>query len=173
MTQPVLPDQLLNFTPEQKALIDQALLFLAEKIQSPLVMVSDVSGQLLMYRGKLSREHSAGLSALAAGGFAAGMEIGNFLGLRDENKFHQHLLEGKTINLYTMRVGDELLLITAFTRRTNLGLVRIFTERARQELLTVAQAASLNPRLRTPEETHLDDVISTGITQQVDDLFAD
>ena len=173
MSHTVLPDQLLNFTPEQKAQIDQCLLYLAKRIKSPLVMISDVSGQLLVYQGKLSTNHSAGLSALAAGGFAAGAEIGNYLGLHDQNQFNQQLLEGKAINLYTMRVGNELLLITAFTRQTNLGLVRIFTERAQQELCAIAQAASTNPRVSNLAESQLDDAVSTAIEQQMDDLFAD
>ena len=173
MSQTALPDQLLNFTPEQKEQIDQSLLRLAKKLKAPLVMIADISGQLLMYQGKLSADHSAGLSALAAGGFAAGMEIGNYLGLRDQNQFRQQLLEGKAVNLYTVRVGTELLLITAFTRQTNLGLVRIFAERAQQEILTIAQAASSNPRISSSEDTHLDEAMGSSINQQMDDLFAE
>lgn len=168
----------LMFTAEQKQNMDHTLMRLADRIAAPLVMVSDVSGRLVLYRGRLSSAQSTALAALAAGSFGAGVEMGNFLGLRNANAFRQQLHEGAAANLYTLAVGQELLLIIAFTGQTTLGLVRVYAQKAQKELLLLAAVAN-EARDKAVEEGTLkmddsgeDGTFGDQVSKQLDDLFS-
>jgi predicted regulator of Ras-like GTPase activity (Roadblock/LC7/MglB family) len=170
MTQAKLHDRPLIFDQQQTHEIDRCLLRLADHIAAPLVMLADISGRLIIYRGRLSAMQSTGLAALAAGSFAAGDEIGNFLGLR--NNFQSQLLEGNLANLYSLKVGPELLLIIAFTGKTTLGMVRIFAQQARQELLVWAEAAT-KMREEAAAEIAVEDGFDEAVKKQLDELFTE
>ncbi|HRQ41670.1 MAG TPA: roadblock/LC7 domain-containing protein [Chloroflexota bacterium] len=163
----------LQFDGGQRQQIDRCLLHLADQIGSPLVMLADVSGRLVLYRGRLSSSQSTGLAALAAGGFAAGKEIGHFLGLR--NSFQHQLLEGDLANLYILAVGPELLLIVAFTKQTMLGMVRLFSQQAQHELLDVAREASIEREKATNEadSRQVEPEFGLELNRQLDELFTD
>ena len=161
----------LVFDQKLTAMVDRCLMRLADQIGSPLVMLADVSGRLIIYRGRLSSTQSTGLAALAAGGFAAGEEIGNFLGLEHDN-FSSQLLEGNLANLYTVKVGPELLLIIAFTSATTLGMVRVFALQTRKELLIWAEMAA-KERDEMTVEVSLEDGFDKAVKQQLDDLFTE
>ena len=173
MSQGILHSQPLTFTTEQRQRIDRCLLRLSDHLGAPLVMLVDVSGRLVLYRGRLSAAQSTGLGALGAGGFAAGLEIGHFLGLRGKNRFKRHLLEGTLANLYLMTIGEELLLITAFTQKTTLGMVRLFSDQAQLELLVIAQEAVIDRKLaaETMADVRPDEGFGDEVTRQLDELF--
>lgn len=166
-----LDNQPLIFDDQQRQKIDRALLRLADQAGSPLVMLADISGQLVLYRGRLPATQSAGLAALAAASFAANIEIGNFLGL--PNNFKQQLLEGDLANLYTMKVGEELLLIVAFTQHTMLGLVRLLAQQTREDLLVLARAAE-KARYQAQQQPQqaIDANFGRDLQTQLDDLFS-
>jgi predicted regulator of Ras-like GTPase activity (Roadblock/LC7/MglB family) len=166
-----LNDQPLLFNLQQRQQIDRCLLRLADQAASPLVMLADISGQLVLYRGRLPATQSAGLAALAAASFAANIEIGNFLGL--PNNFKQQLLEGEIANLYTMTVGAELLLIIAFTQQTMLGLVRLLAQQAQHELLVLVRAAEKARRKAQQQPDQMVDAkFGQEVQTQLDDLFS-
>ncbi len=171
MTQTNLHDRPLTFDAKQQQQMDRCLLQLSDQTGSPLVMVADVSGRLVLYRGRLPAMQSTGLAALAAGSFAAGQEIGHFLGL--QNSFQQQLLEGDQANLYTLAVGPELLLIVAFTRKTMLGIVRLLSQQAQQELLALAQEAAIErERAAQTEQPDVEAGFGEALSQQLDELFS-
>lgn len=161
----------LTFTQEQKKEMDRYLLRLADQIAAPLVMLADISGRLIVYRGRLSASKGMGLAALAGGSFAAGSEIGRFLGLPEA--FNQQLLEGKFANLYISSLSEDLLLVVAFTKKTTLGMVRLFTQQAQEDLRELIEAA----KFAREEQMRLgknkpDAGFDEGIISQLDDLFA-
>lgn len=168
----------LMFTAEQRQQMDHSLMNLADRIAAPLVMVSDVSGRLVLYRGRLPAAQSTALAALAAGSFGAGVEMGHFLGLRNAYAFRQQLHEGAAANLYTVAVGQELLLIITFTGQTTLGLVRVYAEKAQKELLVLAAVAN-EAREKAVKEGKLkidnsgsDGTFGDQVNKQLDDLFS-
>ena len=174
MSSTTLHNSPLVFDSTQMQEIDHILLWLADQIGAPLVMVTDVSGRLLIYRGRLSSSQSSGLAALAAGSFAAGVEIGNFLGLQENKGFQHQLLEGRLANLYTLTVGDDLLLVIAFTDKTTLGMVRLFSQQAQGELLKLADAANIaREQSQLTEVRKPADGFNEELTNQLDDLFAE
>lgn len=172
MNKPVHSQPLL-FTKEQQQEMDQSLTHLADRAASPLVLVTDVSGQLVMYRGRLSSAQSTALAALAAGSFGAGEAMGNFLGLRGDKAFRQQLHEGKAANLYTLAVGDELLLVIAFTKNTTLGLVRVYAQATRTEILKLVAVAKEAREKATQMVNGMDGEFGSAVTHQLDELFPD
>lgn len=173
MPQKQMYNQPIRFNKTQRQEIDNTLMRLADRTAAPLVMIADISGQLMLYRGRLPAAQSTALAALAAGSFGAGVEMGNFLGLRGKNAFHYQLHEGAAANLYTIAVGDELLLIIAYTPQTTLGLVRIYAQNAQKELLRQVRAAK---NVRRSEEEEPDAVIDKegfglALNDQLDELF--
>ena len=174
MNTPKPHEQPLLFTEDQLQEMDSILLRLADQIGSPLVMVSDISGRLVLYRGRLSSSQSTGLSALATGGFAAGLEIGNFLGLQANQGFQQQLLEGKAANLYILAVGSELLLMVAFTQKTSLGMVRLFSEETRKRLLRLAETAVIaRKKTSAKPDVPLAEGFTDELKGQLDELFSE
>jgi len=165
-----LHDQPLQFDAAQTRQIDRCLLRLADRTASPLVMLADISGRLMLYRGRVTSAQCTGLAALAAGSFAAAREIGTFLGMRES--FQQQLLEGRLANLYLVAVGPELLLVVAFTQQAMLGMVRIYTQQSQQELLEIVQAAIIaREQNRHQEEQQVEEGFSDAVRKQLDELF--
>ena len=151
--------------------VNQSLLCLADNIASPLVLLADVSGRLVHYRGRLTEARSTGLAALAAGSFAATMEIGAFLGL--PSRFQQQLLEGDRANLFIIAVGTELLLVTAYTNKTTLGLVRLFAQQTQIELLQLAESAAKAREEALNQSQELAQGFGAALSQQLDEFFSD
>lgn len=165
-----LHDHPLQFDTQQLRQMDHQLLKLADHTGSPLVMITDISGQLVLYRGRVTTDQCTGLAALAAGSFAAAREIGTFLGLRES--FQHQLLEGRLANLYLLSVGEELLLMIAFTQQSMLGMVRIYAQQAQHQLLELAKAAALARQQGLYNEPDtLNEDLSVDIQKQLDELF--
>lgn len=166
-----LNGQPLIFTNKQREKIDRSLTQLAEQASSPLVMLADISGQLITYQGRLSAAKSHGLAALAAASFAANLEMGSFLGLSPN--FRQQLLESKKANLYTITVGQELLLIIVFTQQTLLGLVRLLAQQTQEDLLLlIRQAEQLRQEMQTRPQQKIDTGFGPAVQVQLDDLLS-
>ena len=165
-----LHDQPLQFDAEQTRRIDHCLLGLADHAASPLVMLVDVSGRLVLYRGRMTTAQCTGLAALAAGSFAAAREIGLFLVLRES--FQQQLLEGRLANLYLLAIGTELLLVVAFTQQAMLGMVRLYAQEAQQKLLALAQSAALAREQGQYNKQKVEDGFGDAVRKQLDDMFS-
>lgn len=164
-------NQPLTFTISQQKRIDRHLLHLADQVAAPLVMLADISGQLVLYRGRLPSRQSTGLAALAAASFAANLEIGKFLGL--QRNFECQLLEGKIASLYTLTVGQELLLIIAFTNQTTLGIVRLFARQTQHELLPIVQEAeTARQKAAQQASKKLSSEFQQALQTQLDELFS-
>lgn len=160
----------LFFDAEQTRRIDRRLLHLADRTASPLVMLADISGRLILYRGRVTAAQCTGLAALAAGSFAAAREIGTFLGLRDS--FQQQLIEGKLANLYLVAVGAELLLVVAFSQQSMLGMVRIYTQQTHRELQEIIQAAIIaREQGLHDDKQEIEEGFSEELSKQLDELF--
>jgi hypothetical protein len=159
---------MVTFSATEQVLLDRCLARLAEQVNAPLVMLTDVQGHLICYRGRLPAGQGTGLAALAAASFAAGEEMGRFLGLR--RSFDQQLHEGAVANLYTLTVGPHLLLIVAFTQHTLLGLVRLFAGQAQKELFQIMDAAEQNGR---PQSYSLQPNFAQTVRLKLDHLLQD
>ena len=99
------------------------------------ILLADISGQLITQRGNTEDMNTQILSALAASDFAATSEMAKLVG--EDAKFKLLFHEGEKRNVYLSNVGDNFFLVVVFDVSVTLGLVRIYTKKAIQNLLNV------------------------------------
>lgn len=111
------------------------------------VYLVDDSGFLIAEAGKIDIDQVA-LAALVAASFGANVEIARILGEKD---FDRLTHQGENRNLHISRVGKSHILITAFDTETNLGLVKLYVDRA---VIHLAAILDFDPhRLKLKSET--------------------
>jgi len=115
--------------------ITRILSELAIKTKASTILLADISGQLITQRGNTDDINTAILSALAASDFAATSEMAKLVG--EDAKFKLLFHEGEKRNVYLSNVGDNFFLVVVFDVSVTLGLVRIYTKKAIQNLIGV------------------------------------
>jgi predicted regulator of Ras-like GTPase activity (Roadblock/LC7/MglB family) len=119
-------DQIL-LSEEQYHQISQELDTLQSKINSQLVLLGDMTGQLISKKGNIAGVDMSILTALISSDFSATSEIARILG--KNNQFRLHFHEGNNRNLYISSVKDQLFLAVVFHSSITLGMVRIFSKK--------------------------------------------
>lgn len=122
-------------TAQQFDEITKVLSELAAKTKAFTILLADISGQLITQRGNTEDINTAILSALAASDFAATSEMAKLVG--EDAKFKLLFHEGDKRNVYLSNVGDNFFLVVVFDVSVTLGLVRIYTKKAIQNLLKI------------------------------------
>jgi predicted regulator of Ras-like GTPase activity (Roadblock/LC7/MglB family) len=113
--------------------IESVLAQLIQKTQVSCVLLADVSGQLISSAGQTLGFDAQTVAALTASDMSATAELARQLG--ESKPFRILFHEGERRHLYLTDVGNSLILIVVFETRVPIGLVRVFSERAAQELL--------------------------------------
>ena len=119
--------------------ITKILTELAAKTKASTILLADISGQLITQRGNTEDINTAILSALAASDFAATSEMAKLVG--EEAKFKLLFHEGEKRNVYLSNIGDNFFLVVVFDVSVTLGLVRIYTKKAIQNLTNVFESS--------------------------------
>jgi predicted regulator of Ras-like GTPase activity (Roadblock/LC7/MglB family) len=119
--------------------ITRILSELAAKTKASTILLADISGQLITQRGNTEDINTAILSALAASDFAATSEMAKLVG--EEAKFKLLFHEGEKRNVYLSNIGDNFFLVVVFDVSVTLGLVRIYTKKAIQNLTNVFESS--------------------------------
>jgi predicted regulator of Ras-like GTPase activity (Roadblock/LC7/MglB family) len=119
--------------------ITKVLSELAVKTKASTILLADISGQMITQRGNTDEINTAILSALAASDFAATSEMAKLVG--EDAKFKLLFHEGEKRNVYLSNVGDNFFLVVVFDVSVTLGLVRIYTKKAIENLLFVFESS--------------------------------
>ena len=118
--------------------ITKILSELASKTKASAILFADMSGQLISQRGNTDNMNTTVLSALAASDFAATAEMAKLVG--EDAKFKLLFHEGEKRNVYLSNVGENFFLVVVFDVSVTLGLIRIYTKKAIQNLLALFDA---------------------------------
>jgi predicted regulator of Ras-like GTPase activity (Roadblock/LC7/MglB family) len=102
------------------------------------VFLVDKNGTLLASTGEAMGLDTTALASLAAGNIAATGGLANLIG---EKEFSILFHEGERDNMHISVVGDRLILVVIFDRRSSVGLVRLRVRRASEELAKILAAA--------------------------------
>ena len=104
------------------------------------------------------------LASLAASSFAATQQLARIL---DENEFTLLFHEGRGLNLHVSQVTDQVLLIVTFGRETQVGKVRLYSQRAIEVLRQIFEGPddSVTPQM--------DAEFESAAATAMDDLFRD
>jgi len=146
--------------------ITNVLSELAAKTKASAILFADMSGQLISQRGNTDNMNTTVLSALAASDFAATAEMAKLVG--EEAKFKLLFHEGDKRNVYLSNVGDDFFLVVVFDVSVTLGLIRIYTKKAIEDL-TAAILAEESEEAK--DDKMIDSDFSTLLGDALDDSF--
>ena len=123
----------LVILPEQHVeSIEKILDELRAKTRATYIFLADISGQLIDARGSLGSTDIVALAALTASNMAATAEMARKIG--EAQSFRLMFHEGAKSNIYLSQVGASFLLAVIFATEVPIGLVRLFSKRAVDEL---------------------------------------
>jgi len=125
-----------------------------------------MSGQLISQRGNTENMNTTVLSALAASDFAATSEMAKLVG--EEAKFKLLFHEGEKRNVYLSNVGDNFFLVVVFDVSVTLGLIRIYTKKAIEDLGGILDDDSDSGET---DEKIIDSDFSSLLGDALDDTF--
>lgn len=157
----VLPTQQLDE-------VEQHLCRLYDKTGANCVLLIDISGQLISYRGTAEGIDLANLAALAASDMAAVTEMARLVSEGGQFKLLFH--EGENYNVLISTVGESFLLVVIFKASVRIGLVRLFTRETVTELLKVAEQLEA-ARGRVAQIVDAD--FTTSLANELERAFSD
>jgi len=120
--------------------VNEILRDLLVSTRADFALFCDTNGNPITHHGKQHVVNLSGLSALAAGNFAATSEMARVIGEKEGFKFI--FQEGERRNFYLCNVSYNFLLAIIFEKTVALGLVRIFANKAVENLKGVLDKAA-------------------------------
>ncbi|RPI31420.1 MAG: hypothetical protein EHM52_01660 [Actinomycetota bacterium] len=148
----------------QLDLCDDLLQKLKEVSGSTFLALISTSGQPITTASDEYHPETLSLASLAASSFAATQQLARIL---DENEFTLLFHEGRALNLHVTQVTEQVLLIVTFGRETQVGKVRLYTQRAVEVL---RQIFEVDENEETPV---MDADFESSAGRAIDDLFQD
>ena len=158
-------EQLTNLVISDRDLttISSVLMRLMNDTNAASIMLIDKSGQIVATQGNNTRRNATTLGALLAGVFSSSREVAKLL---DEKDFRNIFQQGVQQNIYTSMVEEQWLLVIIFDRLTHIGLVKVLSKKASDELgrilervrseTTRAKSSVLNLQFRSSVEDTID-----------------
>ena len=114
--------------------IDEELKRLYVQTNAKVVFLVDKNGQLVASAGETHDIDTTSLASLTAGNIAATGGIARLLG---EKEFTILFHEGEKDNIHISLIGQRIILVVIFDRRSSLGLVRLRVKKATESLARV------------------------------------
>jgi len=136
------------------------------------VMLIDKTGQLINSIGEPPGFDVTSFSSLAAADFAANAQLALMVG---ESDFATLVHQGQNESLYLSMIANRVILVVLFDRKTSLGLVRLKSRRAGEELLQVLNRLFDKLQYRNEEitATTLGADFAAEAESEIDSLFKD
>lgn len=111
--------------------IDGELQRLHQQANANVVFLVDKNGQLIASAGDTHKIDTTSLASLTAGNIAAKGGIARLLG---EKEFTILFHEGEKDNIHISLIGQRVILVVIFDRRSSLGLVRLRVKKTSEVL---------------------------------------
>jgi predicted regulator of Ras-like GTPase activity (Roadblock/LC7/MglB family) len=148
--------------------IDDELQRLFQQASAKVVFLVDKNGQLIASAGETREIDTTSLASLTAGNIAATGGIARLLG---EKEFTILFHEGEKDNVHISLIGQRVILVVIFDKRSSLGLVRLRVKKASEALVNIFnQITSKAEREKT--EGRLDESPFAEISDEdIDNLF--
>ncbi|GAB4242010.1 MAG: roadblock/LC7 domain-containing protein [Thermoleophilia bacterium] len=156
----------LVISDRQMEVVDEILSKLRQVSGSRFIALVSTSGQPITTSSSEDHPDTLSLASLAASSFAATQQLAAVL---DEREFTLLFHEGRESNLHVSQVTDQVLLVITFGRETQVGKVRLYTNRAVEVLKPIFESVSGEDQ----EKMMIDEDYSLLADEAIDDLFAD
>jgi len=136
------------------------------------VMLIDKTGQLINSIGEPPGFDVTSFSSLAAADFAANAQLALMVGEQD---FATLVHQGQNESLYLSMIANRVILVVLFDKKTSLGLVRLKSRRAGDELLDVLNRLFDKLQYRNEEigTSALGADFAAEAESEIDSLFKD
>jgi predicted regulator of Ras-like GTPase activity (Roadblock/LC7/MglB family) len=121
----------LVVTEAQSRLMTSVLTDLAAQAEAEAVFLGDAGGNILACISPPGSEAVQTIAALAAGSFSATKELARMIG---ETSFSSIYHKGENSSIYIQTVAGAFLLLIIFGKGTAVGLVKLYVDKASQEL---------------------------------------
>ena len=157
-------EQLTNLviSDRELATISALLTRLKNDTNATSAMVIDKSGQVVAIQGTGVRRNATALGALLAGVFSSSREVARLL---DEKDFRNIFQQGVQENIYTSMIEEQWLLVIIFDKLTHLGLVKVLSKKAADELGRILE------RVRNDTSRTKSSVINLQFRSSVEDTI--
>ncbi len=136
----------LTIFPAQQENIEQALTEAARKLPAHLLMLVDVTGQLISAKGEQSQINLVALGSLVAGDLAASQEIARLTGQYQD--YQMVLREGQQTHTFILEAGHHLALLVQVSNDVPLGWARVLIQKVAHQLADIIA----NPPLEDEEQ---------------------
>jgi predicted regulator of Ras-like GTPase activity (Roadblock/LC7/MglB family) len=114
--------------------IDEELQKLFQQANAKVVFLVDKNGQLIASAGDTHEIDTTSLASLTAGNIAATGGIARLLG---EKEFTILFHEGEKDNIHISLIGQRIILVVIFDKRTSLGLERLRVKKSSEALVII------------------------------------
>lgn len=119
---------------EEFSRIDEELQRLYVQTNAKVVFLVDKNGQLIASAGETRDIDTTSLASLTAGNIAATGGIARLLG---EKEFTILFHEGENDNIHISLIGQRVILVVIFDKRSSLGLVRLRVKKSSEALVKI------------------------------------
>ena len=148
--------------------IDEELQRLFYQASAKVVFLVDKNGQLIASAGETRDIDTTSLASLTAGNIAATGGIARLLG---EKEFTILFHEGEKDNIHISLIGQRVILVVIFDKRSSLGLVRLRVKKASESLVRIFNEITSKAE-KEKSEGKLDESPFAEISDEdIDNLF--
>ena len=162
----------LTIYPSQDKLISQTLIELKQKLPAHLIVLVDVTGQVVSAQGEQQNVDLVSLGSLIAGDLAASQEIARLTGQYQDNQMV--LREGQNFHTFIIEAGMHLALLVQVPDSVPLGWGRMLTVKTAHRLAEIVEQPP-QPHEQTTahktEELFEEEALSELFTDALDDLW--
>ena len=128
---------------EDVAQIDAVLHDYLNKSEAQFAVVLDRGGNVVSQQGEQNTTELSIVAALAAGSFAATKELASRIG---EPEFSALYHQGKGSHVFMNAVDEDTILLTVFSQRTTVGLIRFYSVNCARRLKQILDRLRVRPK---------------------------
>jgi predicted regulator of Ras-like GTPase activity (Roadblock/LC7/MglB family) len=152
---------------EEITQIEDCLNHLVEDTGGNYALLLDKSGQVIASQGDGNHQDITALGALIAGTFASSREVAKLLREKD---FRMLFQQGVRENIFIALIEEQWILCVIFNKGTHIGLVKVLTKKATDELSSVLDRVRQQHKAR---DEVLGSSFRTSMEDTIDLLFRD
>ncbi len=153
---------------EEFSKIDEELKRLYLQTNAKVVFLVDKNGQLIASAGETHDIDTTSLASLTAGNIAATGGIARLLG---EKEFSVLFHEGERDNVHISLIGQRIILVVIFDRRSSLGLVRLRVKKVSEVLARIFSDITAKSEREKIEGRMAESPFAEISDEDIDNLF--
>lgn len=143
---------------------------LLKNSNSTSVLLLDKTGQLIASVGEEPEFDMHSFASLCAADFEANAQLAKLIGEKDfSTLYHQ----GSNESMYLARIEQNIIMVVLFDKRTTLGLVRLRTKKAVDNLAAVIRQLYEKLEYENEELKEFDEEFAAQAELEIDSLFSD